>query len=92
MESPLVYNHAGGFTVDNALDDECLYYYDRMPNVGNNNDSLYFTDQDHGTGGLLFALWNSGARQFLIDNASYYINEFHVSTAFATTKLAISST
>ena len=74
----VVYNHAGGFSVDNALDDECLYYYDRMPNVGNNNDSLYFTEQDRGTGGLSFALWNNGSRQFLIDNATYYINEFHV--------------
>jgi len=73
----VVYNHAGGFSVDGNLDDACLYYYDRMPNVGNNNDSLYFTDQDRGTGGLSFALWNNGVRQFLIDNASYYIQEFH---------------
>ena len=74
----VVYNHAGGFTVNNALDDTCLYYGDRFPNVGNNNDSLYFTDQDRGTGGLSFALWNDCARQFLIDNARYYIGEFHI--------------
>ena len=74
----VVYNHAGGFTVNNASDNECLYYFDRVKNVGNNNDSLYFTDQDRGTGGLSFALWNDDVRQFLINNASYYLNEFHV--------------
>jgi 1,4-alpha-glucan branching enzyme len=73
----VVYNHAGGFTVNGALDDNCLYYFDRTPNTGNNNDSLYFTDQDRGTGGLSFALWNSAVSQFLIDNATYYIQEFH---------------
>jgi len=74
----VVYNHAGGFDVNNSFDDQCIYYFDRIANVGNNNDSLYFTNQDRGTGGLSFALWNNGVRQFLIDNASYYINEFHV--------------
>jgi 1,4-alpha-glucan branching enzyme len=73
----VVYNHAGGFTVNNALDDQCLYYFDRVPDVGNNNDSLYFTDQDRGTGGLSFALWNNDVRQFLINNATFYIEELH---------------
>jgi 1,4-alpha-glucan branching enzyme len=73
----VVYNHAGGFTVNNQLDDNCVYYFDRVPNVGNNNDSLYFTDQDRGTGGLAFALWNADVCQFLTDNASHYIEEFH---------------
>jgi len=73
----VVYNHAGGFSVDSQPDDECLYYWDRAVNVGNNNDSLYFTDQDRGTGGLSFALWNNDVRQFLINNARYYIGEFH---------------
>lgn len=73
----VVYNHAGGFAVNGAGDDECLYYFDRMRDVGNNNDSLYFTDQDRGTGGLSFALWNNDVRQFLINNARYYIEEFH---------------
>ena len=74
----VVYNHAGGFTVNGALDDQCLYYFDRVQNTGNNNDSLYFTDQDRGTGGLSFALWNNDVRQFLINNACYYIAEFHI--------------
>ena len=46
----VVYNHAGGFDVGGEADDNCLYYFDRAPNRGNNNDSLYFTDQDRGTG------------------------------------------
>jgi 1,4-alpha-glucan branching enzyme len=73
----VVYNHAGGFTVDEALDDNCLYYFDRVPNVGDNNDSLYFTDQDRGTGGLAFAMWNQDVCRLLQDNAQFYIDEFH---------------
>jgi 1,4-alpha-glucan branching enzyme len=73
----VVYNHAGGFSVDGKFDDNCLYYMDRRQNRGNNNDSLYFTDQDRGTGGLAFALWNEDVSKFLIDNARYYLEEFH---------------
>ena len=73
----VVYNHAGGFSIDGRLDDNCLYYMDRRPNRGNNNDSLYFTDQDRGTGGLAFALWNDDVSKFLIDNARYYLEELH---------------
>ena len=73
----VVYNHAGGFTVNDQLDDNCIYYFDRVPNHGNNNDSLYFTDQDRGTGGLAFAMWNNDVCRFLLDNASHYIEEFH---------------
>lgn len=74
----VVYNHAGGFSINNQLDDNCLYYMDRRVNSGNNNDSLYFTDQDRGTGGLAFALWNDDVAKFLIDNARYYLEELHV--------------
>jgi 1,4-alpha-glucan branching enzyme len=73
----VVYNHAGGFDVSGQFDDHCLYYQDRVANRGNNNDSLYFTDQDRGTGGLAFALWNADVSQFLFDNAMYYLKEFH---------------
>ena len=73
----VVYNHAGGFTVNGQLDDNCIYYFDRVPDVGNNNDSLYFTDQDRGTGGLAFAMWNADVCRFLEDNAAHYIQEFH---------------
>jgi 1,4-alpha-glucan branching enzyme len=70
----VVYNHAGGFMGD----DHCLWYWDRAVDQGNKNDSLYFTDQDRGTGGLSFALWNNDVCQFIINSASYYIQEFHV--------------
>jgi 1,4-alpha-glucan branching enzyme len=73
----VVYNHAGGFTVNGQLDDNCIYYFDRFTNNGDNNDSLYFTDQDRGTGGLAFAMWNADVNRFLADNAQYYIEEFH---------------
>jgi len=67
----VVYNHAGG-----SLDDSSIYYFDRQP-AGDDNRSLYFTDQGY-VGGKIFAYWNAGVRQFLIDNAAYYIEEFHV--------------
>jgi 1,4-alpha-glucan branching enzyme len=73
----VVYNHAGGFSVDGKFDDNCLYYMDRHANRGDNNDSLYFTDQDRGTGGLAFALWNDDVVQFLISNARYFLEEYH---------------
>ena len=73
----VVYNHAGGFSVDGQFDDNCLYYMDRRANHGDNNDSLYFTDQDRGTGGLAFALWNADVANFLLDNARYWLDEFH---------------
>ncbi|MFI5456934.1 MAG: alpha amylase C-terminal domain-containing protein [Isosphaerales bacterium] len=67
----VVYNHAGG-----SLDDSSLYYFDRHPK-GDDNRSLYFTDQGY-VGGKIFAYWNAGVRQFLIDNAAFYVEEFHV--------------
>ena len=73
----VVYNHAGGFSVDGQFDDNCLYYMDRRTDRGDNNDSLYFTDQDRGTGGLAFALWNEDVANFLLDNARYLLEEFH---------------
>jgi 1,4-alpha-glucan branching enzyme len=74
----VVYNHAGGFDIEGHLDDNCIYYFDRALNQGNNNDSLYFTDKDRGTGGLAFATWKADIRQFLCDNARFYVDEYHV--------------
>jgi 1,4-alpha-glucan branching enzyme len=68
----VVYNHAGGFDRDDAA----LYFWDRANNSDNNN-SLYFTNQGW-AGGLSFALWNRDVRQFLINNATYFLREFHV--------------
>ena len=69
----VVYNHAGGFNGD----DESIFFWDRQRN-GNNNNSLYFTDQPDGSGGLVFAYWNQDIRQFLIDNATFFTREYHV--------------
>jgi 1,4-alpha-glucan branching enzyme len=49
--------------------------FDRL-SYGNQNDSLYFTDQEW-AGGLGFAYWNAGVRQFLIDNALSFLAEYH---------------
>ena len=68
----VVSNHAGGFEGD----DEAAYFWDRFSD-SNNNNSLYFTDQSW-AGGLSFALWNRDVRQFLIDSASFYLDEFHI--------------
>jgi 1,4-alpha-glucan branching enzyme len=66
----VVYNHAGG-----DFDDRSIYFFDRQPE-GNHNNSLYFTD--HGwAGGLVFAYWNNDVKQFLIDNALFYLQECH---------------
>ena len=67
----LVYNHAGG-----DFGDRSLWFYDRFTN-GNKNNSLYFTDQDW-AGGQVFAFWNAGVRQFLIDNAVFFFNEYRI--------------
>jgi 1,4-alpha-glucan branching enzyme len=70
----LVYNHAGG-----GFDDQSLYFFDRRT-TGNNNDSLYFTDQGW-AGGLIFAYWNDGVRDFLIQNAKFFLSEYHIDGA-----------
>ena len=66
----VVYNHAGG-----GFGDQSLHFFDRLP-PGDQNDSLYFTDREW-AGGLGFAYWNAGVRQFLIDNAAATLAEFH---------------
>jgi 1,4-alpha-glucan branching enzyme len=68
----VVYNHASG---DVRGQDESIYFFDRR-RPGNDNDSLYFTDQEHT--GPVFAFWRSEVRQFLIDNARFFIDEYHV--------------
>ena len=66
----VVYNHAGG-----DFGDEGLYFLDRqLP--GDNNRSLYFTDQGW-AGGLIFAYWNADVRRFLIDNGQHWLGEHH---------------
>ncbi len=67
----LVYNHAGG-----GFDDRGLWFYDRFGD-GDPNNSLYFTDQGW-AGGQVFAYRNAHVRQFLIDNAVFFLSEYHV--------------
>jgi len=69
----IVYNHAGGFEGD----DQSIFFGDRADDPFNLNQSLYFTDQST-AGGLSFALWNDAVREFLINNAKYYVQEIHV--------------
>jgi 1,4-alpha-glucan branching enzyme len=67
----VVYNHAGG-----GFDDQSIWFFDRQPKTTDNN-SLYFTDQDH-AGGRVFAFWKEEVQQFLIDNACSLLQEYHV--------------
>jgi 1,4-alpha-glucan branching enzyme len=66
----VVYNHAGG-----DFGDKSIYFLDREP-YGNQNNSQYFTDHEW-AGGLVFAYWKNEVKQFLIDNALYYLQECH---------------
>jgi 1,4-alpha-glucan branching enzyme len=67
----VVYNHAGG-----GFDDNSMWFLDRMP-YGNANDSLYFTDQGW-AGGQVFAYWNNDVKQYLIDNAKFFYEEYRI--------------
>jgi 1,4-alpha-glucan branching enzyme len=67
----VVYNHAGG-----DFGDQSIYFFDRAENRSN-NDSLYFTDAGW-AGGLVFDYQKDAVRQFLIDNAKFYIEEYRI--------------
>lgn len=67
----LVYNHAGG-----GFDDRSIWFYDRQQ-TDNANNSLFFTDRGW-AGGQIFAYWNDGVSQFLIDNARFFLTEFRI--------------
>ena len=67
----VVYNHAGSFD-DNP---ESIHFFD-FPASKDNKDSIYFLPDGH-AGGLIFAFWKREVRQFLIDNAKMFIEEYH---------------
>jgi len=67
----VVYNHAGRFSDD----DESIFFFDHAI-TPDNNESLYFTDKGW-AGGLIFAYWKDEVRQFLIDNALFFLDEYH---------------
>ena len=72
----LVFNHAGG-----NFGTESLWFYDRQK--GSTDDppvfwsSLYFSDKGW-AGGDVFNFQSQGVRQFLIDNARFYLDEYRV--------------
>jgi len=67
----LVYNHAGG-----GFDDHSLWFFDRFSN-GDANNSQYFSDEGW-AGGQVFAYRNAAVRQFLIDNAVFFLTEYRI--------------
>ena len=68
----VVYNHASG---DVRGQPESLYFFDRA--AGDDpNDSLYFTREEHT--GPVFAFWRQEVRQFLIDNARFFTEEYRI--------------
>ncbi|MGZ8496239.1 MAG: alpha-amylase family glycosyl hydrolase [Candidatus Binatia bacterium] len=68
----VVYNHAGG-----DFGDQSLYFFDRQPSQGGNRNSLYFTDKGH-AGGLVFDYEKPEVREFLIQNAKFFLDEYRV--------------
>jgi 1,4-alpha-glucan branching enzyme len=68
----LVYNHAGG-----DFGDQSLYFFDRQPTEGGQRHSLYFTDTGH-AGGLVFDFAKPEVRDFLIQNATFFLHEYRV--------------
>ena len=68
----LVYNHAGG-----EFGDQSLYFFDRQSTAGGHRNSLYFTDKGH-AGGLVFDFGKREVRDFLIQNAKFFLDEYRV--------------
>jgi 1,4-alpha-glucan branching enzyme len=68
----VVYNHAGG-----DFGDQSLYFFDRQSTAGGNRSSLYFTDVGH-AGGLVFDFGKPEVRDFLIENAKFFLDEYRV--------------
>jgi 1,4-alpha-glucan branching enzyme len=68
----VVYNHAGG-----EFGDQSLYFFDRQLESGGRTNSLYFGHGEH-AGGLVFDFGKPEVRQFLIDNARFFLDEYRV--------------
>lgn len=70
----LVFNHAGG-----GFGDETLWFFDRQ--VGSEVpvwwNSLYFSDKTW-SGGVVFNFQSDPVRAFLIDNARFFLDAYHV--------------
>ena len=68
----VVYNHAGG-----DFGDQSLYFFDRQDPAGGQRNSLYFTEMGH-AGGLVFDFAKPEVRDFLIQNAKFFLDEYRV--------------
>lgn len=68
----VVYNHAGG-----DFGDQSLHFFDRQKTEGGNRNSLYFTDKGH-AGGLVFDFGKPEVRDFLIQNAKFFLDEYRI--------------
>lgn len=68
----VVYNHAGG-----DFGDQSLYFFDRQDPAGGQRNSLYFTDIGH-AGGLVFDYAKPEVRDFLIQNAKFFLSEYRI--------------
>ena len=64
----VVYNHAGG-----DFGDESLVLSTGQPTGGGHRNSLYFTDKGH-AGGLVFDFGKPEVRDFLIQNAKFFLD------------------
>ena len=68
----VVYNHAGG-----DFGDQSLYFFDRQSSQVGDRNSLYFSDKGH-AGGLVFDFAKPEVRDFLIQNAKFFLDEYRV--------------
>lgn len=72
----VVYNHAGG-----NFGDQSLFFFDRQPATGGTgniaNNSLYFNGRGH-AGGDVFDFSKPEVRDFLIQNAKFFLDEYRV--------------
>lgn len=68
----VVYSHAGS-----DFGDQSLYFFDRQLPAGGHRNSLYFTDKGH-AGGLVFDYAKPEVRDFLIHNATFFLDEYRV--------------
>lgn len=68
----VVYNHGGG-----AWDEQSMWFFDRQRPEGGDRSSLYFTGIDH-AGGRVFDFGKPEVRDFLIQNARFFLHEYRL--------------
>jgi len=68
----VVYNHVGGQIKGQA---ESFWNFEQAI-LHSDDDSSYNSSRDHT--GPCFALWKAPVRQFLIDNAKFFLRKYHV--------------